>query len=336
MTLLRQAVMASALAGALVVGCGPSNSGATSPSRPVGNPANTKRVFITGPARPAVADSFPLDYASMPYLVTSSITPAEASAGISFIRTAGGIEESRVGNDLMVEIELGGVRSFTSEPLLEDANKPAAASSRCTPRPGTAPVSWEGFSAATWSDDAIDYVRFEGTYDFETCRAKPSRVARTRARALVRGLVYGFKTCVPVCTSVPAAPGNEELLVLIGPPSRWVGATVPWPKMQTEPHVGYFTRIVVPLSRGGAASAFLHVSETDIQAFLGRRKNKGRAPEVPSVPLLSIGFDFSWLSSDPSPVGVGFVAPVAGATSRVFEFEGDEAESLAQRTIDLE
>ncbi len=330
MTGRSSAIVTSALAGALILGCGPSSNGSTSPSRPVGNPANTKRTFITGPTRPAVAESFPVDYASMPYLVTSSLSPAEASAGVSFVRTASGLEQPRVGNDLLAEIELGGVRAFTSEPLAEDASKPAAGATGCTPRPGTAPVSWEGFAIGSWSDDSIDYVRFEGTYDFETCRARPSRVARTRARALVPGLVYGFKTCVPVCTVAPATPGNEELLVVIGPPSRWVGATVPWPKMQTEPHVGLFTRLVVPLSRGGAASTFLHVSESDIGAFVGRRTNKGRALSLPHAQLLSIGFDFSWLSSDPGPVGVGFIGPVTGPTATIeYELADDVVEAQA-------
>jgi len=156
-------------------------------------------------------------------------------------------------------------------------------------------------------------VRYEGTYDFETCRAKPTRVARVRAPALLPGLAYGFRTCVPVCNAIPDKPGSaEELLVIIGPPAKWVGASVPWPKMQTEPHVGFFTRLIVPLKRGGSASTFMHVSNTDMAAFTARRRTKSPNPlDLPKAPLLQLSFDFSWPEGDAMQLGVGLIGTVS-------------------------
>jgi hypothetical protein len=315
---------------ALAIGCGssvpdplPANGGV------VGNPGATARTPVAGPQRPDVLESFPLDYAAIPHLVATEMGPAETNAVVSMIKTPSGAEQARVSGDLLAEIEIGGTRAFTSDTIDPSDVKPQG----CASRAGTSPVSWEGFSLATWTDHFIDYVRFEGTYDFESCRAKPTRVAKVRAPAIVPGVAYAFRTCVPVCTRGQPS-GDEELLVVVGPPAKWVGASVPWPKMQTEPHVGLFSRIIVPLKRGGSASAFLHVSDTDLNGFVARRKLKsGRAPALPKAPLVQLSVDFSWPDGDPLPVGVGFIGTVSNAapTSGVYDFADEAVQGLAFR-----
>ncbi|NUP11686.1 MAG: hypothetical protein HOW73_37040 [Polyangiaceae bacterium] len=313
-----------------LLGCGPAGE----PVAPgnIGVAGATSRAPIPASQRPDVDRSFPLDYDALPHLVTTSITPADMSAGIAMIRAQNGVDQARVGGNLLVEIELGNSRTFTAEPL-EPSSDATQKPNGCVPRPGTSPVAWEGFSLASWTDLFIDYVRFEGTYDFDTCTAKPTRFARVRAPAVVPGVAYAFRTCVPVCTSVPAPGSREELLVIVGPPAKWVGATVPWPSMQTNPHVGLFSRIIVPLKRGGSASTFFHVAEPDLQAFLARRRTKtGRSLDVPSAPLIQLSFDFSWPEGDPSPVGIGFAGVVPGApgssgATSVYDFSDDVVEA---------
>lgn len=295
----------------VLMGCGPTPDPSAA-SDQVGQPGATVRQPIQAVQRPDVVRSFPIDYASLPHLVAAPMTPAEFDSSISFRRSSAGVERAQVADDRMVEIEISGVRAFTSERIEDPLSAGSTPAKGCDPKPGTEPVSWEGFSLATWTDLFIDYVRFEGTYDFTTCRAKPTRFARVRAPALVPGVAYAFRTCSPVCTAAPTEAGGEELLVIVAPPARWVGATVPWPKIQTEPHVGLFTRLIVPLERGGSASTFLHVSRPELEAFRTLRHNKSsRAPDLPDVPLVQLSFDFSWLEGDPSPVGMGFVGTVS-------------------------
>lgn len=322
-----------ALAGLWILGCGPSAEPLSLPPA-VGNPGATAREPLKAAMRPDVTKSFPLDYASLPYLIATPLSAEDSSAGVAMVRSANGAEQARVGNDLLAEIELGSLRVFTSEPLVEassDSKDPARnpkgdSVPDCTTRPGTSPIKWEGFALGTWSDRFIDYVRYEGTYDYERCKAKPTRAARVRATALIPGVAYAFRTCVPVCGSVPDAPTSEEQLVIIGPPSKWVGSTAPLTKMQTEPHVGLFTRLIVPLKRGGSASAFSHVQDTDLMAFIARRRTRGSIPDLPKAPLLQISFDFSWPETDPSPIGIGFVGPVTAdaRSGSVYTFD-DEA-----------
>jgi hypothetical protein len=93
----------------------------------------------------------------------------------------------------------------------------------------------------------------------------------------------------------------------------------------TQPHVGLFTRLFVPLKRGGASSMFMHVSDTDIAAFSARRRYKPASPpDVPAGPLIQIGFDFSWPEADPVPIGLGFVGPVTNdQPTSVYTFDDD-------------
>jgi len=229
----------------------------------------------------------------------------------------------QVGGDLMVEIELSGMRAFT-----EPQPRPPGA---CTPRAGTAPVSWEGFHLSAWTDTHIEYVRYEGTFDFANCKAKPTRVAKVRAPALVPQLVYGFRTCVPVCASAPADGASEELLVLIAPPARWVGATVPWPKMQTQPHVGTFSRIIVPLKRGGSASALFNLAKADIDAFRARRTPPSKTPlDVLQAPVIQVSLDFSWPEVDAVPVGVGYVGEAKTSSTGRYQYDFQEDEPILE------
>lgn len=295
-----------ALVAALSCGCGPEPVPLAAPNA-VGNPGATERLPLEPTLRPDVQRSFSIDYASIPHLVAQELARADADAKVTFASMSS-LGEPRVSGDLMVEIEAGELRTFTAEPLLA-AGKPPV----CVARNAKTPISWEGFSLASWTDAFIDYVRYEGTFDESTCVASAARVARVRAPAVIPGVAYAFRTCVPVCPAPPAPGEGEELLVLITPKARWVGATAPWLKLQTTPHVGMFSRLIAPLRRGGAASLFAHVDRADLVAFSQRRKGKaGNLPELPAASVLSLAFDFSWVEADPLPVAVGFVGAVSG------------------------
>jgi hypothetical protein len=139
-----------------------------------------------------------------------------------------------------------------------------------------------------------------------------------RAKAIVPGLPYGFRTCVPVCDAVPDAnappvAGREEMLVLIGPRAVWAGSSVPWASLQTNPHIGSFSRIVVPLKRGGSASAFINVEAHELNRFIDARLVKPSDKPRNNLPITQLGVDFSWLEGDPAPLGLAMVSAVGQA-----------------------
>ena len=298
----------------LAAGCGAEPKPLSAPV-PVGNPGATERRPLESVQRPDVVRSFPMDYAAIPHLVAQPLSPDDEKARVGFASVSS-LGDARVSHDLIVEIEAGGLRAFTAEPLA-GASSTAQPAPICVGRKGVASVSWEGFSRTTWTDEFIDYVRYEGDFDELTCVAKPARVARVRAPAVIPGVAYAFRTCVPVCTSEPVPGSGEELLVLVTPKARWVGATAPWLKLQTAPHVGLFTRLIVPMKKGGAASTFAHVDRAEALGFANRLRGKaGRTPDLPAVDVLQLGFDFSWPEADPLPIGIGFVGAVQTTVPR--------------------
>ena len=118
--------------------------------------------------------------------------------------------------------------------------------------------------------------------------------------------------------------------MLIAPPARWVGASVPWPKMQTQPHVGTFSRIIVPLERGGSASALLNLARADIDSFRARRVPPSRTPlDLLQAPVIQVSFDFSWPAVDATPVGIGYVgeARTSATGSREYVFPDEPLET---------
>jgi len=318
-----------------LAGCDPPRD-AVAPTLPPGNPV---RQPLDAPQRPEVVRTFPLDYGELPFMLTAGVQASDRSATIAFLSDTGKAEpRTAILEGMVAEIEAEGLRIFTP---LSGANLPevqrvsGSAGALCPgensgvgPKPsGVRPlpqppgaaqrsISWEGIRTKTWAKDYIDYVRYEGTMEVGSCRASATRSAVVRAKAIVPGLLYGFRTCVPVCDAPPSlndAPvaGREEMLVLIGPRAVWTGSSVPWASLQTNPHIGSFSRIVVPLKRGGTASAFINVEEHELNRFIDARLAK--ASDVPrrNLPVTQLGVDVTWLEGDRSPIGLGMVSSVA-------------------------
>ncbi len=329
---LRGAVLLSA---ALLSACDPPI--AKTPELPAGDPV---RRPLEAPLRPAVVRTFPLDYAALPYMLTAAVQSNDRSATVAFLSDPGRPEpRTAILEGMVAEIEAEGLRIFTplsgaSVPEVQrlpgattalcpngnvDRRKPGSVAAPVAPTPGQAQrsISWEGIRTKGWQRDYVDYVRFEGVLTEGDCKAAATRAAVVRAKAIVPGLLYGFRTCVPVCDAAPIAnapsSGREEMLVLIGPRAVWAGSSVPWANLQTNPHIGSFSRLVVPMKRGGSASAFINVEAHELNRFIeARLVNPSETPRN-NLPITQLGVDFSWLEGDPAPLGLAMVSAVGQA-----------------------
>ncbi len=348
----------AALLATLALACDPPRE----PVTPTLGAPNPERQPLQAGTRPDVVRSFPIDYASLPFLLTAAVDPKDQSSLLKLIVDPGqSSPRALVLPGLIAEIESEGVRMFTplsggSAPevqRLPNATTTAICHSpagkkpivgelpQTTSRFGGQPVpyatqppssnnaprvvSWEGFRTASWTRHAIEYVRYEGTLD-PLCQVSATRFAKVRAQAIVPGLLYGFRTCEKVCDAPNDDPNREELLVLIGPRASWVGSSAPSVALQTNPHVGSFSRIVVPLKRGSSASAFINVEEHELNRFLDAFNLKS-GEKRKNLPVTQLAVDVSWLASDPAPLGVSFVSSVPrqgahpGSASGTLQFE---------------
>ncbi|MBK8941112.1 MAG: hypothetical protein IPM79_26730 [Polyangiaceae bacterium] len=99
----------------LAVGCGAEPKPLSAPV-PVGDPGATERRPLESVQRPDVVRSFPMDYAAIPHLVAQPLSPDDEKARVGFASVSS-LGDARVSHDLIVEIEAGGLRAFTAEPL---------------------------------------------------------------------------------------------------------------------------------------------------------------------------------------------------------------------------
>ncbi|MBL8744073.1 MAG: hypothetical protein JNK04_23360 [Myxococcales bacterium] len=316
----------------LAAACDPPVS--KTPELPPGDPVVRP---LEAPPRPDVVRTFPVDYSTLPYMLTAAVQPNDRSASVAFLSDPGRPEpRTAILEGMVAEIEAEGLRIFTplsGANVPEVQRLPGASALLCptdnqnvkpspsaprTALPSTQPrrsISWEGIRTKGWARDYVDYVRFEGVLGDGECKALATRAAVVRAKAIVPGLLYGFRTCVPVCDATPspgeaATPGREEMLVLIGPRAVWAGSSVPWANLQTNPHIGSFSRIVVPLKRGGSASAFINVEAHELNRFVDARLVKPSDKPRNTLPVTQLGVDLSWLESDPAPIGLAMVSAV--------------------------
>lgn len=147
---------------------------------------------------------------------------------------------------LISEIEVQGTRLYTHARTSPFIGSPvmltpmsASLEGLCHElRPAT--IRWRGFRAATASADALDFVELRGPYDPIRCTAAAATRREARARALVPGVLYAFRSCAAHCD-----PGAElerqETLTLIGPPARMMLESSAELDDVTSPHVGTFS-----------------------------------------------------------------------------------------------
>jgi hypothetical protein len=153
-----------------------------------------------------------------------------------------------------------------------------------------------------WDESELTFSEHFAKPDQPTCSGVA--VARTvaRARAIVPGVIYGFRAC-QLCG------GSFEELVLIGPPAIWTASSADVEE-QLRPHGGSFTMLRVPVQRGSSASAVLHVDGGALAYFMGLRGDT--APWTRHASMLDDVFAYtvevSWPAAADTPDAIAFVS----------------------------
>jgi hypothetical protein len=170
------------------------------------------------------------------------------------------------------------------------------------------PVAWARWDTVTFSADGqtADYAVNEGWFDRLGCKTKVSwRAAAKAKQVLPGGMLYGFRECGKTCA-------EREVLTLIFPISRGVVATSVGGAVQQD--VGAFTRVTLPIRRGGGGSVMAQVSGYDLRTWRGALA-AARGEVVPakspsqsdSMERLVIGIEVSQGVDDAEPVAIAYV-----------------------------
>jgi hypothetical protein len=170
------------------------------------------------------------------------------------------------------------------------------------------PVAWARWDTVTFSNDGqtADYGVNEGWFDRLGCKAKVSWRAAAKAKQMLPGgMLYGFRECGKTCA-------EREVLTLIFPISRGVVATSVGGTVQQD--VGAFTRVTIPIRRGGGGSVMAQISGYDLRTWRAALATaRGEAPAATSssqadyMDRMVIGVEVSQGVDDAEPVAIAYV-----------------------------
>ena len=187
------------------------------------------------------------------------------------------------------------------------------------------PVAWSRWDTVTFSSDAqsADYTVNEGWFDRLGCKAKVSWRASAKAKQMLPGgMLYGFRECGKTCA-------EREVLTLIFPISRGVVATSVGGTVQQD--VGAFTRVTIPIRRGGGGSVMAQISGYDLRTWRAALATaRGQAPPATSssqadyMDRLVIGVEVSQGVDDAEPVAVAYMDGIDRSRSALLGLLDDE------------
>jgi hypothetical protein len=186
-----------------------------------------------------------------------------ATAGFSLRTRGNGYRlwlRSRLVAEVVVENTRGGAEfsAFTGGSFFEGTPP------ECGPgRAGTFPAHWTGLAPSHWSDDGVDVEMGDGDFDLATCDARPRVAVQARAAAIVPGFVYGLR--------VRRTEDDETLFVFL-PRGVLVSAAGDPAAPIALANTGPFTRLSMPLDRGGARSAAVRVSPAAMRLWSRLRR----------------------------------------------------------------
>lgn len=172
----------------------------------------------------------------------------------------------------------------------------------CARSVGSRHLRWEGVSDVGWTAAELAFETYEGSS--AGCSASAKRASRVRARALVPGVLYAFRTCSGPCSD----PRSRQLLHLLGPGARWLTHSAPEVAAQTRVHTGSFSHATLPFGRAESASAAITVDYASLHEFIGRHR---QVPDweddgqrlLAASRYAQIQLDVVWMSSDAAPSG---------------------------------
>jgi hypothetical protein len=170
------------------------------------------------------------------------------------------------------------------------------------------PVAWSRWDTVAFSSDgqSADYTVNEGWFDRLGCKAKVSWRASAKAKQMLPGgMLYGFRECGKTCA-------EREVLTLIFPISRGVVATSVGGTVAQD--VGAFTRVTIPIRRGGGGSVMAQISGYDLRTWRAALATaRGLPPPSTSssqadyMDRMVIGVEVSQGVDDAEPVAIAYL-----------------------------
>jgi hypothetical protein len=162
---------------------------------------------------------------------------------------------SRLFAEVVVENTRGGAEfsAFTGGSFFEGTPP------ECGPgHAGSFPARWAGLAPRHWTDTGVDIEMGDGDFDLASCDARPRVSIQARAAAIVPGFVYGLR--------VRRGEDDETLFVFL-PRAVLVSAAGDPSAPIALSNTGPFTRLSLPLERGGARSASVRVSPASLRLW---------------------------------------------------------------------
>jgi hypothetical protein len=123
---------------------------------------------------------------------------------------------------------------------------------------GSFPARWAGLAPRHWTEAGVDVEMGDGEFDLASCDARPRVSVEARAAAIVPGFVYGLR--------VRRSEGDETLFVFL-PRGVLVSAAGDPAAPIALSNTGPFTRLSMPLERGGARSAAVRVTPASLRLW---------------------------------------------------------------------
>jgi len=179
---------------------------------------------------------------------------------------------------------------------------------RCGNRGGVPlllPSRWETLKTRA---SGADYAVADGWFERTQCKASVVRRATATAKPLVPGqTVYAFRACGTTCA-------EKQALVLIMPRAQSIVATGVGGDAPKE--VGAFTKVTLPLRRGGGGSVMARIAMPDLLAWraaMGPDDKSGKKPKSVSfgsfVASVLVGVEVVQGVDDAEPVAIVYQDP---------------------------
>lgn len=169
------------------------------------------------------------------------------------------------------------------------------------------PARWEWLSM---EQGAMLLHVVNAWFDTQACKATVVTRTQVSARALPGGLLYAFRECEgPTSeTMAQALPCKRELITFLGPRAQQVVASGVGGQARTA--IGGFSRVSLPLRRGGGGSFMGRVDAPTLRNWLTTTGSKSALHGE-----LEVGVEVVQGVDDPEPLGVAYAAPAPERTS---------------------
>lgn len=163
------------------------------------------------------------------------------------------------------------------------------------------PIRWATVRSA--ESTGVEYAVTDAWFDVQRCDAAVVRRTSVRPKRLYGGFFYAFREQAP--------QREHEVLTLLFPRAELVAAN--GTGADTVVEAGAFTRVSMPLVRGGGASVMLRLDTSTLEDWIhaGRSSDEGeQARIIPSIwgrSSVFAGVEVSQGVSDPEAIGLAYM-----------------------------